>query len=603
MTHEADTANYSMSLTDDEAEAAFTASVSRIPRSTLNTLPIGGTEQELRISFGCWSLSDKETWECATCTFLNQPLYLSCEICGQARPVGDSQAGAVAAELGESSETPEDVRAVMLQEEEERLKQDRIKEIMALQQGIFNKIRAGSDESQVHQGPNDYETSFAWGELEDTMPICELPASRFSSKAHVGKKASDASNSTLSTAASSCSHFSSVGQLSSQSWLDNSSYQSNSTRRAMDSISRYESARLMDDSGYQSAQMGDGSSTSKRRSTSGKQQNSSIPAQQGPSSLRGDSARESYLRRALHKSGAASNSNAHDRSAHATKGEAYVDFASLKTAVEGYSVRSFVLEDMTEDRSKRSLENLDSNHSGVSDYHLVGGSVHSVGSEAEFETPKVVQRRGALQSSLPELQPLHTEDANAAGDSADDAKPVAEPRPSMVGALSVSGGFSNLKSPKNGLKDEGGPQTSRDREFDDRQPSFSRLAIPPIPKAAFPIGSHYQAKRHQDDGCQTGTPDQTELQDDESEYDVKGSLSRLSGARKVPPPSPIPPAKKLPLPSAPILQRNLYATKKQDSSARSSSPKKDKPSGIKIVKNIPILNRMRRKKSQPDCKD
>lgn len=45
-------------------------------------------ESALRLCMGNWSLQDRDEWSCVTCTFVNQPLYLQCEMCGQSRPPG-----------------------------------------------------------------------------------------------------------------------------------------------------------------------------------------------------------------------------------------------------------------------------------------------------------------------------------------------------------------------------------------------------------------------------------------------------------------------------------------------------------------------------------
>ncbi|CAB9505501.1 expressed unknown protein [Seminavis robusta] len=650
MTHEADTTNFSMSLVDDAAEAAFMAAANKMPRGSAHSLSRGAssrTEREIRMSFGRWSLGDKLEWECQSCTFLNQPLFLSCEMCGQARPAheGPPHPGGTVVTTTTSApveeESPlslEERREMAIQEEEDRIKQERIKEIMALQQGIFNKIREENEEVE-EQSQEDLESSFAWMDLEDTLPISELPASRVSMNGYVGKKPTDASNSTLSTAATSYSQLSSVGQFSqSQNWLDSSSYHSHSDRRVMDSSisqsnrqvmdnssSSYHSTRLMDGSSYHSARMDtSANSTGHRLSTSSSHRNEAIPApEQSHASLRGDSARSSYIRGTVHKSTAHSNSSHPSRNTARGAGGALADFNALKAAVEGVSVRSFVLED-TDNRA--SLISGASNHSAASSYNLLGGSNHSLGSNIEIETPDKCRRRAALNSSIPSLQSYGTDDVQELQDSDsddEDEKPVAETKrrtssSSVVGALAVSGKHpALLKAAKDVLKYEGPPvknpmprpvrsaepthhtedpaspgarevtgrpslKMAKEQLFNEptaeNQPMrspFSRFSSPPA-GAVYPTGMPQQPQ----DASETG--------------DKRSNLSRLDGARKISTPSIIPVSKKMNLSSAndPVFQRNLYADRKPDSRVRSSSPKQKE----KGVKSIPIFNRMLRKK-------
>ena len=84
---------------------------------------------------------------------------------------------------------------------------------MALQQGIFNKIR---EENEEQEDIEDLEGSFAWMDLEETAPVQEVPAAPApvaagtpetcgagEGKGKDGKKpaAMDASSSTVTTAA------------------------------------------------------------------------------------------------------------------------------------------------------------------------------------------------------------------------------------------------------------------------------------------------------------------------------------------------------------------------------------------------------------------
>ena len=207
MTHETDTRNFSMSLEDDDAEAAFAAAVNKTPSSNKPGLlhSNNSSHRELRMEFGRWSHSDKMEWTCLCCTYSNQPLFLACDMCGQPRPAEEGEGtpgrtpasattSATASIAGDSSHagndsiscssgldflydgiggdldlTPAEQRRLMEhQGEEERLKQQRIDEIMNLQQGAYHKIK-GSDEE-------DLEASFAWNDLHDEEEVAVAPA-------------------------------------------------------------------------------------------------------------------------------------------------------------------------------------------------------------------------------------------------------------------------------------------------------------------------------------------------------------------------------------------------------------------------------------------
>jgi len=264
MTHEADTTNFTMSFVDDAEEAAFSASVSKAQtRKADYTAMSGQPDNEIRLRDGHWSVQEKVQWQCGACTFLNQPLFLACEMCGTARPsqeINNSNDQGVAAHdeahaqgtgrafapgaCADTSATASlnsslsngltsaEEKEWLAQEEEEHKKQERLKELMALQQGIFNQIKEESEDTDVEE----LENSFAWMELEEYGSMKSLPPStvEVSTRQLVAEKAGanklkgmDDSDRTATTVASSCVDGSSRFSMD----FSNSSHHSNHASR------------------------------------------------------------------------------------------------------------------------------------------------------------------------------------------------------------------------------------------------------------------------------------------------------------------------------------------------------------------------------------
>lgn len=542
MTNEADNTNLAMSLLDDSAEAAFYASINKVKSQQHQC----NSEQERRMNGGQWSNQDKQEWNCQTCTFLNQPLYLSCEMCGQARPEEAEESASTAQQVASVLEHPSaaDVlsatrQADLLAEEEERLlKQQRIKEIMALQQGIFNKIQEGNEEQELES----LEGSFAWMELDGKELAMSSHQSPRNSGVAVGGKGGkdvkklammDASSNTVSTAAM-------------------SSFDGSSSRYSLDFSANSQHSRL--------------SAT----------RNSAIP-DQALASLKEES---SFNHNSF--SGHQSFSGAtRKHSAPAT----YVDFNALKASVEGASVRSISMDNVSSmSQSIPERVQVESNHSRRS---LLGSSNHSsLGMEESVGSQDHARRRGPLMtSSLRSMSILEDE---------------AEKRPSLVDANSIKGFASSSKS-----VDYRRSQLQRN-QHNQLSGDLPDLSPPPLASRApkeMMVGEEFAVDPTPPSGSTPRASLFSRARKNESndinnnDLDRRGSLHRPDGARRMTAPSMIPAERKssLATPRDSVFSRNLYADRKQEAAAKNKNKQRSSVLGKGV--GIPILGGMLRKKT------
>ena len=70
----------SLEFTEEELDDLLVDTVDQITRGKGRD-DDDDDDPSLRMSFGRWTLADKTHWTCAACTFVNEPLHLTCTVC------------------------------------------------------------------------------------------------------------------------------------------------------------------------------------------------------------------------------------------------------------------------------------------------------------------------------------------------------------------------------------------------------------------------------------------------------------------------------------------------------------------------------------------